>query len=589
MKRAGQKLIAIVSLCVSFSALASSPGQALKQLFEQEWQMRLKQSPLLATDVGEARYNHLLDQVTETNFARWGSATEGFLKKLSKIDFNALSTQDKVNYQIFKAQLTQRLNDLHFKSYQIPFTSDSGFHTEIMRLPEQQPLRNELDFNNYLSRLQQIPRYFEQHKANMRAGLARGFSMPRLVMAGFSEVLENAYLPGREASGFWRPFKQRPVNIEPRKWLKLKASAKVIITEEVMPAFKSLQRFFDQEYIPASRDSLGASELPDGSAFYAAQIARYTTLELDAEEIHQIGINEITRIRGEMEDIIKQLGYSGSFREFVEHLRSSPRFYAKTATELLKEASYIAKKMDGQLPRLFTRLPRQPYAVEPVPESIAPKYTTGRYLSAPINSERAGTYWVNTYALDKRPLYVLEALTLYEAVPGHHLQNALNQELNELPEFRRHSYISAFGEGWGLYSERLGLEVGFYQDPYSNFGRLTYEMWRAARLVIDTGIHTKGWSREQAIELLENNSALSTHNIRTEVDRYISWPGQALSYKLGELKIRELRAKAEKRLAGKFDIRLFHDAILKNGSVPLPVLEQQIEGYIEAQAVRLKD
>jgi len=589
MIKAGQKFVAILALCLSLSVLASSPGQALKQLFELEWQTRLKQSPLLATDVGENRYNHLLDAVTETSYSHWAEGTESFLNKLEKLDFNALSPQDKVNYRIFKAQLQQRLSDLNFKSYQIPFTSDSGFHTEIMRLPQQQPLKSELDFDNYLSRLQQIPDYFEQNKANMRAGLARGFSMPKAVMKGFPGVLEKAYKSRWEASEFWRPFKQRPTNINRDKWLKLTAKAKIVISEQVLPAFKSLQRFFSEEYIPATRTSLGANELPDGDAYYASQITRYTTLELDANEIHQIGLDEMARIRSEMQQIIKQLGYSGSFKDFVEFLRSSPQFYPKSATELLKEASYIAKKMDGQLPRLFTRLPRQPYTVEPVPESIAPKYTTGRYVSAPISSERAGTYWVNTYALDKRPLYVLEALTLHEAVPGHHLQNALNQELSELPEFRRHSYISAFGEGWGLYSERLGLEVGFYQDPYSNFGRLTYEMWRAARLVIDTGIHTKGWSREQAIELLENNSALSTHNIRTEVDRYISWPGQALSYKLGELKIRELRAKAEKRLAAKFDIRLFHDAILKNGSVPLPVLEQQIEDYIEAQAVRVNN
>ncbi len=275
--------------------------------------------------------------------------------------------------------------------------------------------------------------------------------------------------------------------------------------------------------------------------------------------------------------------YQGDFKSFLKYLRETPRFYAQSAEELIKEASYIAKKMDGQLAKLFTRLPRQPYTVEPVPEEIAPKYTTGRYLSAPLDSERTGVYWVNTYALNKRPLYVLEALTLHEAVPGHHLQNALNQELIELPEFRRNSYISAFGEGWGLYSERLGLEVGFYQDPYSNFGRLTYEMWRAARLVIDTGIHAKGWSRDKAIKLLENNSALSTHNIRTEVDRYISWPGQALSYKLGEIKIRALREKATGILGDKFNLRLFHDQILMNGSIPLKILEQQIDQFIDQQ------
>jgi uncharacterized protein (DUF885 family) len=302
--------------------------------------------------------------------------------------------------------------------------------------------------------------------------------------------------------------------------------------------------------------------------------------------VHQIGLDQVKQIRAEMDQAIAKTGFKGTFPEFLQFLRTDPRFYAKTPEDLLKTAAYITKRMDGKLPSLFTHLPRQPYTVAPVPEYLAPKYTAGRYNPNPPDGTEPGYYWVNTYALDTRPLYNLEALTLHEAVPGHHLQGAISYELDNLPNFRRYSYISTFGEGWGLYSEWLGLEAGFYTDPYSNFGRLTYAMWRACRLVVDTGLHTKGWTRQQAIDFLSQHTALSVHECTTETDRYISWPGQALSYKMGELKIRELRARAEKTLGAKFDVRRFHDAVIGNGSVPLPVLEQVIDGFIAAEQKR---
>lgn len=577
-------------ICLILALAFSMPGhsvisdsQKLTTLFAEEWQARLDRSPLMATGSGDSSKNHLLDDVSEKAQLAWLFQTKQFVEVLRGIDKQQLTSEELINYQIFEAQLLRRISELNFKSYQIPFLSDSGFHTQIMRLPDQVPLNNKADYQNYISRLEQIPVYFQQQINNMKAGIKRGFTMPKVVMRGFSEVILKAYEGGGRNSRFWRPFNTMPKNISAEEQKELIESADKVLSKRVIPAFESLYTFFEQVYIPGSRDTIGASDLPDGMSYYDAQVSHYTTLSLSADEIHQIGLAEMARIRAEMEDIIKHLEYQGDFKSFLKYLRETPRFYAQSAEELIKEASYIAKKMDGQLAKLFTRLPRQPYTVEPVPEEIAPKYTTGRYLSAPLDSERTGVYWVNTYALNKRPLYVLEALTLHEAVPGHHLQNALNQELIELPEFRRNSYISAFGEGWGLYSERLGLEVGFYQDPYSNFGRLTYEMWRAARLVIDTGIHAKGWSRDKAIKLLENNSALSTHNIRTEVDRYISWPGQALSYKLGEIKIRALREKATGILGDKFNLRLFHDQILMNGSIPLKILEQQIDQFIDQQ------
>ncbi|HEX9493004.1 MAG TPA: DUF885 domain-containing protein, partial [Thermoanaerobaculia bacterium] len=347
--------------------------------------------------------------------------------------------------------------------------------------------------------------------------------------------------------------------------------------------YREFLDFFRNEYLPGTRTTLGASELPNGRAYYQHKIREFTTLNLTPEEIHKIGLAEVDRISGEMDAVMKQVGFQGDRAAFLEFLRTDPRFYAKTPDELLARAAWIAKRMDGKLPSLFKTLPRLPYTVEPVPADIAPKYTSGRYVGAPQGSTRPGIYWVNTYKLESRPLYNLEALTLHESVPGHHLQIALSRELANLPNFRRYSYISSFGEGWGLYCEWLGLEAGFYTDPYSNFGRLTYEMWRACRLVVDTGIHSMGWTRQQAIDYMATRTALPLHEVETEVDRYISWPGQAVSYKLGELKIKDLRKRAEQALGTRFDIREFHDVVLGNGAVPLSVLEMNVDQWIAKQ------
>ncbi len=384
-----------------------------------------------------------------------------------------------------------------------------------------------------------------------------------------------------EDSVFYAPFTRFGVGVpEPRRAALAQAGA-AAVREAVVPAYRSFLEFMVETYIPGARTTLGARDMPDGEAYYASRIRAFTTLDdITAEEIHEIGLAEVARIRAEMQAIIDGVGFEGDFAAFLKFLRTDPRFYAATPEALLKEASWIAKRMDAALPSLFGRLPRQPYGVAPVPAAIAPKYTGGRYVGAPAGSTQPGWYWVNTYALESRPLYILEALTLHEAVPGHHLQNALAQEQEGLPAFRRVMYHSGFGEGWGLYSERLGLEAGFYTDPYSNFGRLTYEMWRACRLVVDTGVHAFGWSRERMLRYLADHTALSLHEVGTETDRYISWPGQALAYKLGELTIRRLRADAEAALGPRFDLRTFHDAVLANGSVPLAVLEQVVAEYI---------
>ncbi len=422
----------------------------------------------------------------------------------------------------------------------------------------------------------------EQQTHWLRKAIEEGYTQPAAAMAGFEESILAYIVQDADQSVYFSPFSEQPGFINDEQWKQLKEDALTAIDQQVMPAYDDYFNFMVTEYLPNARETVGASELPNGDAFYQNRIKHYTTLDLTADEIHQIGLQEVARIRGEMLEAIEASGFDGSFDEFVEFLRTDDQFYPETAEELLHYAAWIAKKMDGELPKLFKTLPRKPYGIAPVPEEIAPKYTTGRY-SGTNRDDRAGFYWVNTYALDRRPLYQMEALTLHEAVPGHHLQNAIAGELEDLPEYRQQTYISAFGEGWGLYSEYLGLEAGFYQDPYSNFGRLSYEMWRAARLVVDTGMHAKGWSRERAMDFMANNTALSLHNVKTEIDRYITWPAQALSYKLGELTIKRLRAEAEQQLGDKFDIREFHDAVLENGSVPLKVLEQHINDWIAEQ------
>jgi uncharacterized protein (DUF885 family) len=388
-----------------------------------------------------------------------------------------------------------------------------------------------------------------------------------------------------EKSVFWEPFKKFPSTVPESEHDRLRREGREAVLAAVS-GYKAFYDFFVNEYFPGTRTTLGASELPNGRRFYQHQIRNFTSLDLTPEEIHKIGLSEVQRISKEMNEVIQQVGFKGDFAAFLEFLRTDPRFYAKTPEELLMRASWIAKRIDGKLPSEFKTLPRLPYTVEPVPADIAPKYTSGRYVGAPQGSKQPGIYWVNTYMLQSRPLYNLESLTLHEAVPGHHLQISRARELGDLPNFRRFSSISAFSEGWGLYCEWLGQEMGFYTDPYSNFGRLTYEMWRACRLVVDTGIHSMGWTRQQAIDYLATRTALPLHEVETEVDRYISWPGQALAYKLGELKIKELRKRAEKALGTRFDVREFHDVVLGSGAVPLSVLESNVDQWIAKERSR---
>ena len=555
----------------------SDPDEAFSEITKQIETYRGEISAYSRKDLNA---EYLLPNLSADALNKQNQQRLAFLAQLDGMDVSRLSSENQINHTIIRAQVQNKVDEYQFNAHFMPLTSEYGFHSSLSFMVRGHDFTKKAGFELYLQRLTQVPRFFEQNINWMKEGIKIGLTQPQAVLQGYEESIL-AYIPSNiENSEFFAPFKTNTANLNDAQWAALQQKAKHIIAEQVIPAYQAYFDFFTLEYRPAARQEIGISSTPNGKAFYANRAKYYTTTGMTPEQIHELGVQEVARIRAEMEGIIKQVGFEGSFAEFVHFLRTDPQFYATTPEQLLKEASYIAKKMDAQLPKLFHTLPRRPYGVAPVPASIAPKYTTGRYSGARKDDE-AGFYWVNTYALDKRPLYVLEALTLHEAVPGHHLQIALNAELDYLPSYRRNAYISAFGEGWGLYSEYLGLEAGFYQDPYSNFGRLTYEMWRAARLVVDTGMHMFGWSRDRAMKFMQDNTALSLHNVKTETDRYISWPGQALSYKIGELTIKRLRKDAETRLGDKFDIREFHHQILRHGSVPLFVLEAQIEQYID--------
>jgi uncharacterized protein (DUF885 family) len=571
-------------LAAAGATAAQSDAKArFDALLAQAWELDKQENPLRATATGDHRYNDRLPSMAPADIERRAAAARAQLQSLLSIDRAALAPRDRVSHAMFERELRADLSRHQFRAFRIPITSDSGFHTGISRLAQEVPLATVKDYENYLSRLRVIPAYFEQYQALMREGLRTGFTSAKVALEGYESTMKTHVVDDPEASVFWKPFTAFPPGVPAAETERLRAAGREAIAKSVVPAYRGLLEFFTKEYRPAARQTLGAYELPDGKAYYGWLVKHFTTLDTTPEAIHKIGLAETERIRAEMDGVVRRVGFQGTFPAFLEFLRTDPRFYAKTPEELLKQAAWIAKRMDAKLPSLFGRLPRQPYGVEPVPDDLAPKYTGGRYVGAPLDGRRAGTYWVNTYALETRPFYQLESLTLHEAVPGHHLQGALAKELEGLPPFRRYSYVNAFGEGWGLYSERLGIEAGFYQDPYSDFGRLSYEMWRACRLVVDTAIHAMGWTRQQAIDYMSERTALSRHEITNEIDRYISWPGQALAYKMGELKIRELRERAEKQLGTRFDVRAFHDAVLAHGSVPLDVLERQIDEFIASR------
>ncbi|MGH8041859.1 MAG: DUF885 domain-containing protein [Rudaea sp.] len=553
---------------------AGSADARFVTTYTDEWKWRQAQFPGGDDDSAVAAVPDRLPKVdAKSQLARlayWNNV----LAKLAGIPVDRLSPANRINYAVYKPQIENLAADIRFHQYEMPFNSDSQFWSDLGFMANRH-LRTAKEAENYVALLNDVPGWFDENIDNMRAGLRRGFSVPQAVLGGRDVSISSyAEVQSPQDSVFYKPFKQLPATIPVAEQEKLRADCARAIRDRVIPAYAKLLKFFRDDYMPHARTTLAAEALPDGKAYYRQQIREYTTLDLDPETIHRIGLKEVARIQKEMDATMKSTGFKGDMPAFLHFLRTDPQFYAKTPDELLMRAAWIAKQVDGKLAQYFGLLPRGRFGIEPVPAAIAPFWTAGR--------GGAHTYWVNTYDLPARPLYNLTALTLHESAPGHALQGELVEERKSLPDFRK-VYISAYGEGWALYCEYLGKEMGMYHTPYDEFGRESYDMWRAARLVIDTGIHHDSWTRAQAIAYLAEHTALSQHEVETEVDRYISWPGQALSYKLGEMKILELRALAEKELGAKFDIRAFHDAVLETGAVPLPVLEKHIKTFVAAQ------
>lgn len=575
--------VSLALACSSSSAQESSPDSPLDAIIAEHLEYRMREFPLEATQAGISDFNDRFRGVTPADRERRLAAEKGFLRRTRDIDSSRLTTSDRVNAELFEWVLEDSVGAYELNLARIPFNTFSGFYMDVLNASNGVPMRLAKDYEDYIARLRDVPRYFAENIDNMRDGIRSGFTLPKIVIEGVLPTIEAQLYDDPEKSSLYQPFVSMSSTLSPTERERLRQLAREAIRDAAIPAFGMLATFLDSEYMDAATRTLGAEQLPDGEAYYAHQIRSYATLvDATSDEIHRIGQSEVSRIRAEMDAIIRELNFEGDFAAFTKFLRTDPRFYASTADQLLKETAYIAKRIDYLMPAWFGRLPRLSYGVVPVPDEIAPNYTTGAYNAAPIGGNRGGTFWINTYQLDQRPLYELPALTLHEAVPGHHHQGAIAQELENVATFRRNLYFSAFGEGWGLYAEKLGIEMGVYQTPYEHFGRLSYEMWRACRLVIDTGIHSQHWTREQAINYLSDNTSLSAANARAEVDRYISWPGQALSYKLGELEIWKQRRKAQRELGENFDIRYFHDALLGNGALPLKMLGTEIDRYIEA-------
>lgn len=562
--------LAAIMLCFTTSVIANPAGDRFDALSAKEWAWRQQTFQSAESNKGGIPA-HLPDESLTTQQARaayWADV----LRQLDTIKPADLSPDKQEDYGVYRAQIETLADAQRFRDYEKPLNSDSAFWADLGYYAEK-PARNEDEARRLLSLMRDIPRYFDQNIANMRAGLKRGFTPPMVIMAGRDRSIAQVAEAKSPADTLWyEPFRALPATIPTAQQAALRAEAEAVIGDRVMPAYARLLAFMRKDYLPGLRTGLAAEGWPDGKAYYRAQIRAYTTLDLPPDEIHAIGLAEVAKIRAQMDAVMKEVKFAGDFAAFQHFLRSDPQFYPKTPQALLERAAWIAKQFDGKAARWFGRMPRGRFGIVPVAPDIAPYYTAGRG-----GQDR---YYVNTWNLPSRPFFQLTALTLHESAPGHSWQMSLAAENEERPEWRRYTYVSAYGEGWALYTEKLGVEMGMYETPYDRFGMLSYQMWRACRLVIDTGIHAKGWSREQAIAYLRDNSALSEHEVTTEVDRYIGWPGQALSYYLGQLQIEKDRARAEAALGAKFDIRAFHDMILSLGSVPLPVIAARTDRFI---------
>jgi uncharacterized protein (DUF885 family) len=565
----------------STQSILLSADQQFENLLDEHWHWYTSQYPSFATSLGIRDYDDKLNDPSLEAYEARIKRQKTLLTQFQAVDLVSLSAANQLNHALMLLKLGYEIEAANFGDKYMLITNRGGPHMSLTRLPSRLPFFSKTDYQSYVTRLSVMPETLEKATDTLRSGLEAGWVQPCAPMVGYENSIF-AHIVDPIDSVFMQPFANKPAAMTQDDFDTLKAKALTTIEAQIIPAFITFQTFYNSEYSTQCRAKVGSSSLPEGADYYAYRTRMFTTTNMTPEQVHKTGLSEVARIRVEMEEIKQQAGFEGTFAQWLGFLRTDEQFYFKTGQQRLDAAAVIGKKIDGALPQLFTKFPRMPWGLKEIPLDIAEKTTTAYYQRPAGDGSRAGFYFVNTTKLDTRPSYELEALSLHEAVPGHHFQIALSQEL-DLPDFRKFGGFTAFIEGWGLYSERLGLEVGFYQTPYTNMGRLSYEMWRACRLVVDTGMHAKGWTRQQSIDFMIENSALSLNNITTEVDRYITWPGQALAYKIGELKIRELRSLAEAELGDAFDVRYFHDKVLENGAVPLSVLEDIVEKWITEQ------
>lgn len=561
---------------------AEAQARRLHALFAEDWEWRMRDEPVWASMLGDHRFDDRWQDLSLDAHAARRAHAQAMVRRVERGTWDRLSAENRLNLELFEKSYRDDLAEHDFLGWLVPLSQRGGIQTQH-ETANRLTMERADDFEAWLARLSTMDEQVDQTIALMREGVKRGVTSPRVLMERIPAQLDQQVVESARDSPFWKTFEDLPDAIPEADQRRLRAQARTVIVETVLPAYERFRTFFVDEYLPATRTAIGASALPNGEAFYAHRVRRYTTTEMTPREVHELGLAEVGRIRAEMESIKEQVGFEGTLPEFFTHLRTDPRFHVTDPEELLRRYRAASKRYDPEMTKLFGRLPRAPYGVEPIPALIAPDTTTAYYSRPAPDGSRPGTYWVNLHRPETRYLWEIPALTLHEAVPGHHLQIALAQELGELPEFRRHSGYTAFVEGWGLYAESLGEDIGAYDDPHDRFGQLTYEMWRAVRLVVDTGIHAFGWDRQRAIDYFAANAPRSENDIVNEIDRYISWPGQALAYKVGELRIKALRARAEARLGDAFDLRAFHDTVLELGAVPLDTLERHVDAWIERE------
>lgn len=563
-----------------------SEHDTLWRIFDVNWKYLMNEYPEWATGVGFPGQNGRFTDMSLEAIERRNRELEAALKAVMSIDRSKLSDQDKLNFDIFKYKIERSIQGRSFPDEYLPVNQLQGIQQSAAMTLMQNPTATVRDYEDIISRLRGVPTVVSQTVVLMKEGLKKGITPPKITLADVPRQIKSQIVEDPKTSPLFEPFKNFPTAIPLSEQERLRNTACSIISGEIAPAYKSFLDYFTETYQPACRDSLALTALPDGKKWYAHKVLGSTTTSLSPEEIHQIGLREVKGLRAQMDALIKKTGFKGSFHEFTEYLRTDPRFFHSTAEELLIGYRDIAKRIDPELMKQFGRLPRLQYGIKPIPEFTAKSQPAAYYYSGNLSPGRPGVFFANTYDLKSRPKWEMEALTLHEAVPGHHLQIALAQEMSNVPEFRKHGHFTAYVEGWGLYAESLGSDLAMYKDDYSRFGQLTYDMWRSIRLVLDTGIHSMGWTRKQAIDFFKENSSKPLHDIEVEVDRYIAWPGQALAYKIGQLRFKELKKKARMELADKFDVRAFHDRVLSLGAVPLDVLESETNQWIEKTKVR---